>query len=289
MKIALTFATFLICIGVVNEPQAQTEKPIASITAWGMHYGGKVQYTYQLKNLSRGQITRLTLGVGPEDGKESRELTVRPEQDRGTYSFLIPVRSAARPDGWEVLYSYEEENPKFAIDWIEKAYSKELFPGDPENAKFTVPATGPKGIPPGTTESNFSVFLAAMDPAYVNAHAWIDSGDESQIIRVTKGDTSPPSLDIIAEPTAHPGNHNGWVEFALRAVSRDNYDPNPEVTLDGVSGSTDSMTVDRRDGRWIVKFKNTPGKSYRLRFQSVDASGNQTVRNFDYVAQKNPR
>jgi len=289
MKIALTFAAFLACIGVVNGVQAQTEQPIASIAAWGMHYGGKVQYQYQLKNLSTSPITRVTLGVGAEGAEESRELTIFPEKDLGSQSFLIPVTSAARPDGWKVLYSFEDENPKFAIEWIENAYSRELFPNAPSNAQPINANTGSKGILPGATESNFSVLLPAMDPAYVNAYVWVDSRDESQIIRVTKGDTSPPSLDIIAEPTAHPGNHNGWVEFALRAVSRDNYDPNPEITLDGVSGSTDSMTVDRRDGRWIVKFKNTPGKTYRLRFRSVDASGNETVTNFDYRAQKNQR
>ena len=290
MKIALTFTAFLTCMGVVNELQAQTEQPIASITAWAMHYGGKVQYTYRLKNLSASPITRFILGVGPEgqdEGKAS-ELTIGPEQDRGANSFLIPLRSAARPDGWEVLYSYENENPKFAIEWIDKALSKELYPGDPENARFTVPATGPKGIPPGATESNFSIFLATMDAAYVNAHAWVAGGGEWQVIRVIKGDTSPPSLDIIAEPSDHPGKHLGWVELALRVVSHDNYDPNPEVTLDAVSGSTDSMQVNRHDGSWIVKLKNTPGKSYRLRFRAVDASGNQTVRIFEYRAQKNP-
>jgi hypothetical protein len=263
---------------------AQSEPPIAKITGWGSHYGGAVQYRYQVQNLSSGAIKRLTIGIGADEKNSGRELKVGPEQDPGTTSFWIPARTATRPDGWGVSYSYEEESEKFALEGIEENYRKKLWPGAPETVNTPAAKANSIGIPSSAIWDNFSVTLPKVDLGYIYGHVWVSTEENFQTVRITKGDTIPPSLELITHRVGNPGRHEGWEEFDIEARALDNYDPNPELRLEPVQVATNGdIRIDYVQGKWRVRFRNHPGNHYQLRFSAEDASGNKTSKTFDYV------
>jgi hypothetical protein len=264
--------------------KAPYELSIAKITGWGIHYGGKVQYGYQVQNFSTSNIKRLTIGIGADEKNSTRELKVGPEQDAGTTSFWIPTRIAARPDGWDVSYSYEDESAEFALEWIEGNYRKKLWPNDPDTANTPAVKSNSIGIPSGAIWDNFSVTLPKADPGYINCHVWVSTEENFQIIKISKGDTLPPTLELITHRVGNPGQHQGWEAFDIEAKTSDNHDPNPELRLEPVEPSkSGDIKIDYAHGKWQVRFKNHPGNRYQLRFIAEDATGNKTSKTFDYV------
>ncbi|HZW12660.1 MAG TPA: hypothetical protein VFF81_05635 [Noviherbaspirillum sp.] len=263
---------------------AQTTTDIA-ITAWGMHYGSDVIYKYQVKNSGSNAIKRILVGLHhPQNGEGNAELTTLP-RNNGKSHWLAPD-IAKRPEGWGVKLFFPEESEKFAIEWVEGTYFKEISPASLQDPNAPSPHNPPKVQPPKTTWDAFSVTLAKPDFAYANGHASIDYGTAVLNVPVQKGDTSPPTLDVITERVNTNGSNGKWAIYEVKASARDNYDPSPRLIFEPISSNqaldSGDYIVEARKNSWKIWLRNVPGRVYQMRYVSYDASGNTAVKEIEY-------
>jgi hypothetical protein len=124
-RVAFVFAAILPLM-VPGQTYAQGSSPVV-ITAWGMHYGGQIVYRYQVQNFGSVPISKFIIGLYQpvtEDG--FAELSVLPKSNDS--SFWLPQQVARRPDGWGALLVFPEESETFAIEWVEAAYHRKIWP-----------------------------------------------------------------------------------------------------------------------------------------------------------------
>lgn len=278
---------FLLTALAVLATGAASAQPKANVivTGWGMHYGGKVIYRYQVRNSSSGPVMSVVIGHYPSTSDGKAELSVAP--DSADNSLVIPADVAARPKGWGVLIRYAEESNNFSLEWVEASYFKRLWPGAPTITDGPIATSGNNSIPPGATWDNFSVSLREVDPGYVTGHASIDVGDDFINVPIQKGDVIPPDLTLSVQRVNQNEGNGHWAIFNIKASAKDNYDPAPTLVFAPVTANQPlllgEVSIDGGSGNWKVKLRNVSGRTYRLLFTSDDASGNTATRTFEYV------
>jgi hypothetical protein len=261
-----------VCLLSCGSSYAQTSAPVR-ITAWGMHYGGQVMYRYQVQNLGSEPIKRFFIGLYQTDtGGGAAELTVFPASSN--VSSWLPPNVAQRPESWGVASFFPDESAKFALEWVEAGYDKQLWPAAGQTQDSPAARTPANVIPAGKSWDSFSVTVRQPDIAYVNGHASVDYGQRALTLQLKKGDEMPPSISGSAIATKNGGMLN--VEVSLNV--KDNFDPNPEISLVSVTANEafhpkDVVAAIGQDKR-ILRLKRNKGRIYYLTYEAVDGSGN---------------
>ncbi len=278
IHVALT----LITVSPIANAQTPTD---VAVTAWGMHFGSDVVYRYQVKNIGQSPIKRILVGLhDPQNGEGNAELTVLPRSNGKTFWLASDV--VTRPEGWGAKLFFPEESEKFAIEWIEGAYHKEISPASLQEPNAPLLQNPPKFQPPKTTWDAFSVSVAKPDFAYANGHASIDYGDTVLNVQIQKGDILPPTLNVTANRINANGSNGQWAIFEIKASASDNYDPSPRLTFEPIRANqvidSNSYKVEARKNSWKIWLKNVPGRIYQLRYFAYDASGNTAAKEIEY-------
>lgn len=285
----LISALIAMLLSLVSATAIAQSTAAVTVTGWGMRYGGKVIYRYQVRNSSPALITSVLIGHFSSVDADRAELSVPPRLASPT--FWVPTDAAARPSGWGVLIRYEDESSNFSLEWVEAAYFKKMWPSAQQRPESPISTPGNVGIPPGATWDNFSVSLREADPGYVTGHATIDYGDEYINVPIQKGDTLAPTLALSVERVNQNDGNGNWAIFDVRASASDNYDPGPTLDFAPVTANqpirAGDVSIDSKPGRWRVKLRNVQGRTYRLQVSSSDASGNKASKSFDYVVPGN--
>lgn len=256
------------------------------VTAWGQHYGGQVIYRYQVQNLGQSPIKRFSVGdyTGETDGRA--ELTVAPKPISNSTTFWLSSEVTSSPEGWGVSVDYPEESATFSLDWIEGGYFRELWPQAPYTPYTPTILKKDNGIPPGMTWDKFSVTVPVADFAYVTGHATIYNNNLINV-PIAKGDNIPPSINLTVTRLNQNDGNGTWAIFDVKASATDNYDPAPTLVFEPVSSNkmlqNGDIVIASNNKAWNVKLKNIPGKTYQFKFTSMDASGNTTVKTYDYA------
>jgi hypothetical protein len=271
---------------VPGQTYAQGSSPVV-ITAWGMHYGGQIVYRYQVQNFGSVPISKFIIGLYQpvtEDG--FAELSVLPKSNDS--SFWLPQHVARRPDGWGALLVFPEESETFAIEWVEAAYHRKIWPQGGKGDSAPVARVPPIFVPPQGALDTFSVTLPEADFNYVTGHASVDYGDQTLTIPIQKGDSTPPTISVNVKRVNQNDGNGNWAILEIEASSKDNYDPNPTLVFEPVLANqplqNGDVIVDAKRGGWKVKLKNMAGRTYQLKLSSQDASGNKSTRSFDHPA-----
>lgn len=257
--------------------------PAAQVTAWGRHQGGQVVYEYEVRNLSSQPVRRLLLGHNPSAG--AAELNVIPATTPGTHWLSSSV--ANRPAGWGARISFPDESSTFFVDWIEATYFKQLWPQAPSNTDSPAPVPGGTGIPAGTAWRAFSVSVPVVDAAYVRGHASIAVNNELINVAVQQGDTTTPVINASATRINQNAGNGEWAIFDVQASVSDNYDPAPEMTFTPITANqsiapSDVVLSQKSSRAWNLKLRNVPGRTYQLKWDAVDASGNTSTKTYEY-------
>ena len=285
-------AAALLGAGLPSAAVAQTTEPV-KVTAWAMHHCGKVLYRYDVANSGSSEIRRLLIGLyHPDTGTGGADLSVLPEL-AGSNFWLAP-HVAGSPTGWNVKLHYPDKSEKFALEWIQSRYHKELWPGAPlvkfgpdsrtEPGGSIVPAV----LGPGTTLNQFSVYVDQADPGYLSGRANMDYGDQSLNVTIVKGDTIAPTLEFSTSQRIQRAQRGVvWTVIDIKPKLKDNYDPSPALSLAPIAQVQGFPSADVREERrgsgWRVTLKNVTGRTYQLRFTATDASGNQTEKSLSAV------
>lgn len=253
------------------------------VTAWGQHYGGQVVYRYQVQNLGKTPIRRFHIGHYPSVIDGRAELTVSPKTVGP--SFWLASDGTRSPEGWGVMVDYPEESATFSLEWIDGAYFRELWSKAPYTPE-TPAIKKDNGIPAGATWDNFSVTVSKPDFGYVTGHASIHSDDYINVPLI-KGDSVPPTINLTVNRVNQNEGNGTWAIFNVQASATDNYDPAPTLVFAPISANQvlqagDVVTAGGNNA-WNIKLKNIPGRTYQLKFTSIDASGNTTVKTYDYA------
>jgi len=250
-----------------------------------MHYGSEVVYKYQVRNTGSHPVKRILIGLhDPQNGDGTAELKVLP-RNNGRVFWLSPD-IVKRPEGWGAKLLFPEESEKFAIEWIEGAYHKEISPASPQDQNAPLPQNPPAVQPPQTTWDTFSVVLAKPDFAYTNGHASIDYGKAVLNVQLQKGDAAPPTLDVIANRVNANASMGTWAIYEVKASASDNYDPAPRLIFEPIKSNqalhAGDYKVEARKNSWKIWLRNVPGRVYQMRFVSYDASGNTAIEEVEY-------
>lgn len=284
-KIRLTITSLLTSGLVVTASFASTPTPPAKVTAWGMHYGGQVVYKYQVQNMGTKTIDKFLVGHYPSKTEGRAELSVAPFSDSD--EFWLSSQVAERPNGWGVSIVYPEESETFSIEWIEGNYFNELWPKSPRPVGAPVVGQAKNGIPPNTTWDNFSVKVPKIDIAYVKGHVSISSGSHLVTIPIVKGDTVAPTIDLIVNRLNQNEGNGTWAIFDVHASAKDNYDPSPTLDFAPITSNQlfakGDIVTSKNKNAWTVKLRNRPNRTYQMKVTSEDASGNISVKTFDYA------
>jgi hypothetical protein len=268
---------------------SQTVPKPVQIIGMGMHFGGKVIYSYQIKNNGTKSINRILLGFMYDQGSNFKMgLNAVPFYvNQTTIGTWYPPTLIARPEGWGgKLIAATGESGELGIEWIEGAYLKTLRPHAiaKENAPIVYP--GGKAIGPGQTVGGFSVTLDHTDYAYITGGALVSYGDSQLSIPIEKGDPIAPTLNVTVHRLNDNDDNGRWAIFVIQAVATDNYDPLPDVLLEPITSNQlmqkDDVSIHFKKNIWRIKLKNVPGRIYQMQYSATDASGNKTVKTVEY-------
>jgi hypothetical protein len=263
------------------------DAPVAQVTAWGRHQGGRVVYECEVRNLSTQPVRRLLVGHAPSTGTD--ELNVVPASTPGSH--WLSRSAANRPAGWGARVSFPDESATFFVDWIEATYFKELWPQAPTASDSPAPVPGGSGIPAGTAWRAFSVSVPIVDAAYVRGHASIAVNDDLINVAIQQGDTTPPVVNVSVTRINHNAGDGEWAIFDVQASVSDNYDTAPETTFTPIianqSIAPDDVVLSQKSSRaWNLKLRNVLGRTYQLRWVAMDASGNTSTKTYAYSVSK---
>lgn len=258
----------------------------AKVTAWAQHHGGNFVYSYIVENLSDQPIRRFLIGENyePQADVGGPQLTVRPRLPG--LSHWLPAEVTKSPPGWGAAVAFEEENPKFSIEWIEAAYFRQISPAaSADEGPAVVP--GAEGILPGTAVSAFAISLPKADYAYANGHAAVYVGDSLSSVPIVKGDSAPPTITLTVERVNQNEARGAWALFNVRYAVSDNYDPGPVAAFEPIAAnqpvaSGDIVTEKNNSNAWNVKLRNVPGRIYTFSVRAFDASGNMALKQYQY-------
>ena len=286
-KIRFVFIS-LLTWGIVacTASYASTPIPPIQITAFGMHYGGQVVYKFQVKNMGTKTINSFLVGDYPSETQGKAELSVHPKRDSAK-SFWLSSQVAERPNGWGVRVLYPEESETFSIEFVEGNYFYELWPKATGAVGAPVAAQKNNGIPPNTTWNNFSVNVPTIDLGFVQGHTTFLYGDDLVTIPIVKGDTVAPTIDLIVNRLNQNVGNGTWAIFDIHASAKDNYDPSPTLDFAPITSNQlfakGDIVISKNKNAWTVKLKNRPNRTYQMKVTSEDASGNISVKTFDYA------
>ena len=251
-----------------------------------MHYGGQVVYKFQVKNMGTKTINSFLVGDYPSETQGKAELSVHPKRDSAK-SFWLSSQVAERPNGWGVRVLYPEESETFSIEFVEGNYFYELWPKATGAVGAPVAAQKNNGIPPNTTWNNFSVNVPTIDLGFVQGHTTFLYGDDLVTIPIVKGDTVAPTIDLIVNRLNQNVGNGTWAIFDIHASAKDNYDPSPTLDFAPITSNQlfakGDIVISKNKNAWTVKLKNRPNRTYQMKVTSEDASGNISVKTFDYA------
>lgn len=288
--IKIICALSLFTFSMTTYPQT-VAKPV-QIIATGIHYGGYVIYSYQVKNNGTQGINRITLGYADEKDNSFKGFTEWPDNpvvELPTVGQWYPPTIISYPDGWGGrLISTADEGGEIGIEWIEGSYAKKFWPRRLNEVNAPQVYPGGKAIAPGQTSGNFSAKLERPDYAYVRGYASVSYGDNSLLIPIEKGDTTPPVLTVSAIPAVLWPPNNKMVGIMVNLAVKDDYDPQPEIKLESITSSeglaatdlagADFGTEDRQFSlRASRTGNNLAGRIYTITYSATDGSGNKST------------
>lgn len=268
-------------------------QPSVQVVASGQHHGGKVVYRYHVVNGSAAPLKRIVLGQRIADnGDGALELGEMPLGGT-TSSFWLPAESVGRPAGWGAKFVFAEGSERFALEFIDAKFYRERFPRSPVDLE-NAPQAGLAGQPisPGQMTNSMFVVVDRVDTAYVSGHVTVEVGDSVTTGVIVKGDTSAPQLSVSAERINANEGRGQWAIFRLNASVSDNEDPSPLLSVDpivanGAIGPGDVLMEKNSNSAWNLRLRNMPGRKYTMTFRAMDASGNRSVKSFEYEVPAN--
>ncbi len=271
MKTSITARFQMICLawafGACSEALAQP--PVVS--AYGVHYGGKVQYHYRLVNNGPYEISSVWIGHDTPNDNNSDIFELKSDPS-GMVDPGMPAASVTSPPGWEPILIGQEETTESSIKW------------------HVANANTPR-LAVGQTLSGMSITLDKADSSYVMSHATIHFSNRPSTDDVTvplqRLDTTPPALTVALTPNVLRPNEK-LVPITAAITVKDDYDPAPEIKLESITPSELTEPGDIRDAslgtddrQFMLKAeregKNKAGRIYTVIYSATDASGNQAT------------
>ena len=280
------------------------------VQVYGTHEGPNIVYHYKVINNTDISISNFVIGsiIDSATGEEIPQLERRPagwsygrQLETGTEILLAPT-STTQPPYWTAkFYSQQEHSGNYYLEW-------RITPGGQ-----------PYVVPVGQSLAGFGVSVPLVDnrespPEYFNAGLIVDSTKpeidqyddrylrssfkmsymdmKTKNVQAVRGrlevaDKTPPTLTVTLTPsTIWPPNEK-MVTINATIVAKDDYDPNPEVSLMSITANEplDKDDVKAKllaDDRYFQlkakrKGKNKAGRIYTVTYRAIDGSGNTTV------------
>jgi len=286
----------------LSAPQARV-----TVTATAVHYGGNIQYTYQVANHTRARSI-VSVSIGNTGIKGDNPITITNEQPELTIfpagSFWAePIATGdnrgetprmggqfASPLGWRGEIQGYQESGEFSLDWSLEDSNTKSYPVIRAGQTFTFGVTVPLN---NDGRSPFSM----LDPAYLNGHFTVGFDyskvtDEGPAFWDYTGlivplDATPPSLSVTLSPTNLPETDKLTPITATVTVT-DDYDPQPEIKLDSISvnevyapNDIQDASLGTDDRQFLLKAeqegKNPLGRIYTVQYSATDGTGNQSI------------
>lgn len=279
LLLATAIIFFSAVVVFIEDASAQTAIPDIKILAYGIHYGGKVIYRYQVVNHSLNSIDKVELGII----SVSKELPGTPWISNPQFS---DTPSVALPDQCRPFAHMTCSIAVFQFDYMRQPKSA-IYMDSSELHQTVPPVTFLETayIRPGTSSSVAEIYVPSKNAGYLTAHGSVrllDStlkdatGQSITEIEVpfTKSDQVPPTLSGSASTVL--GGHIYTVNINLSV--KDNLDPNPDVILASVTANQKLAATDIQ-GRIgtntrTLKLKKYPGRIYYLHYKAIDGSEN---------------
>lgn len=261
----------------------------AQVVASGIHHRGKIIYSYDVTNSGTEPLRRVIVGQRlTTSGAAGALQLVRLPAVGPSGSFWLSNETAARPAGWAAKLVFGEEAGRFAIDWVEASHFRAEAPASP-SAMENAPANSISGSPiqPGQTV-RLSVVVDKVDVSYVTGDVVLESTGSLKNVPLTKRDATPPEITLNVDRINSNEVRGQWALFNVKASVKDNEDPAPELTMEPITSNPSALPVDmsfEKNGNvaWNVRLKNVAGRRYTIAFRAVDASGNASVKTFQYA------
>ncbi|MBI5890633.1 MAG: hypothetical protein HZB47_08140 [Nitrosomonadales bacterium] len=288
---------------VFFSPLSHAQDP-ATVTAVAVHYGGNIQYSYQVKNSTRARSI-VSVSIGNRGLKGDDPVTITNEQaeleiypagsywgepntfgdHRGESPRIGGIFSS--PASWQVHIQAYDETAKFSVDWRRQVQTDPgILPGQTFNFGVTVP-------PNDDPRSPYSM----SDPAYLAGHFTVGFShsrvtDEGPAFWDFTGpivslDTAPPALAVTLTPSTLKPNEK-LVAIAATISVTDKYDPAAEIRLESITSNEVLEHEDIQDTSFYVddrsfvlrgahKEGNKAGRIYTVTYSATDASGNKAI------------
>lgn len=308
IKNVTSFKHVLNCVStltiIIASHLSYAQDPV-TVTAKAVHYGGNIQYTYQVTNHTVARkILRVNIGDRGEQASNPNIITnIQPELEgypvnsywgpptewgdqRGTSLRLGGMFTS--PPGWAATIHGYEETHKFSINWDRvNQLDPGILPGRSYSFSVSVPAR--------ITEPTYYTMGV---PAYVNGHftVWFSHSkttDEGPAFWSYTGpivalDTTPPILTLSLSPNKLWPPNEKLVPITATISVKDDYDPQPEIKFESI---TANEVIDEDDIKGILygtddrqfllkaerEGKNRVGRTYTLTYSATDASGNKST------------
>lgn len=288
-------------------PLSHAQDPV-TVTAVAVHYGGNIQYTYQVKNNTRARDI-VSVSIGNRGLKGDNPTTITNEQAEleiypagsfwgdplpfGDQRGESPRRGGifTSPPGWHANILEYGETTKFSVEWSIDNNITSNFPVLPPGQSFKFGVTVPLNDDP---RSPFSM----SDPAYLNGHFtagfdYSDVTDEGPASWNYTGsiislDTTPPTLTVSLSPSIIWPPNRKLVPITATITVKDDYDPAPEIQLVSITANEPLDRSDATDVRPGIddrqfqlkaerKEENKVGRIYTVTYSATDGSGNKTL------------
>lgn len=302
------FITFVLIgfVALVTSPLSFAQPPVA-VTVTAVHYGGNVQYTYQVTNLTRTRSI-VSVSIGNAGIKGDNPTTITNEQPElniypagSFWGEPIPVgdnrgetpRMGGQfmsPLGWRGEIQGYQESGEFSLDWSLEDSNTKIYPVIRAGQTYTFGVTVPLN---DDSRSPFSM----SDPAYLNGHFTVgfdyskvtDEGPAfwSYTGMIAPLDTTPPSLTVSMSSTTLPETDK-LTPITATVNVRDDYDPAPEIKLDFITVNEvyepkdiQNAALGTDDRQFLLKAeqegKNPLGRIYIVQYSATDGSGNKAI------------
>ncbi|MGV8935243.1 MAG: hypothetical protein ACOH1I_11490 [Gallionellaceae bacterium] len=285
-------------------PLSYAQKPVI-VKALAVHYGGTIQYSYQVSNQTRARsIVSVSIGNRGEQtpdpvnpGNDQPELNIYPV---GSYWQRMPDQgdsqnvtlrvggTYASPPGWSADILGYEESSYFSVDWDRQVQiDPGILPGQTLNFGVTIPTNY-------DPRSDYTM----NDPAYLTGHFTVGFDYSSNTNEgpaswnytgiIVPIDTTPPTLSITLTPSKIWPPNEKMVTIAATINVWDDHDPSPEIKLESITANEVLDSNDVKDAKFFTddrqfqlkaerEGKNKTGRIYTVSFSATDASGNQAI------------
>ncbi len=288
---------------IIASTLSYAQNPV-TVKALAVHYGGNIQYSYQVSNQTRAR-TIVSVSIGNRGARPADPLNpanTQPELSiypAGSY-WGSPIASGdnrgetprlggtfTTPSGWNAGILEYQESGNFSVDWglgDSKTNTYAIQPGQTFNFGVAVP----------THDDPRSAYTMS-DPAYLSGHFTVgfnyrsvtDEGPSSwnytgSIVPI---DITPPTLSVTLAPATLLPPNDRLATVTAAITVKDDYDPQPEIRLVSITANEvldkDDIKAhfgtDERQFQLKAERAGQVGRIYTVTYSATDGSGNTSV------------